>query len=126
MSDVADDLYVFATTCGWVKIGRSVDVANRFRTLSTILPPSIRLSILEVAVGLGAYESAVHEALRSFRKQGEWFKRGCLQTISDAGGLGDFVASLSAQPSNSRGQPALRPDDKRLRANSTRWPRRDA
>lgn len=122
MSNATDDLYAFTTTCGWVKIGRSFDVARRFRTLGTTLPPSVVLSVHEVACGIGPYEEAVHIALRQFRKYGEWFHRDCLITIADAGGLAGFAASLNALPSNSRAQ-CIRPDDKRLRANSTRWRR---
>ena len=75
-------LYVFyCHECSVVKIGVSIDVAARFRTISASFP--FPLSILYSFKTQNAYklERKIHSLLSSLRLNGEWFDSSALQII---------------------------------------------
>jgi hypothetical protein len=121
-TDLRDGLHLYAiqSSCGWVKIGRGNDVERRLRTIASMCPPSIELTLLEAAANLGPYESAVHDALNEHRAHGEWFAPGCLALLAGAGGLAAFVATLNAQPSTGR-RPRSRASTDRRGKDGPRW-----
>jgi hypothetical protein len=68
-----DHLYVIASSCGHVKIGRSVDVAARLKSLLRQAPPSVDMHLVVAIDGFGAHEHTLHEAFAEHRVRGEWF-----------------------------------------------------
>lgn len=118
---LVDDLYIIESSCGWFKIGRSVDVSARLKGLELQCPPSVTLELIAVASGYGAREHALHEAFDEYRERGEWFspRAGGAIRRAIAGGLEAFIQRIpkerSARPARSHGkQPIAARDTKRL------------
>lgn len=64
---------IYVIKCrSFVKIGRAVDVQNRFRDLQSANP--FQLSLIAVFFGGAELETAIHKRFRSSRHQDEWFR----------------------------------------------------
>lgn len=100
-----DDLYLVESSCGFIKIGRSVDVKQRIKGLLTQSPPSVSLSLLAVVKDYGTHELTLHEAFEDRRVRGEWFDtsaRDELRALVAAGTLVEFIERAALNQSMPR------------------------
>ena len=75
-----DSLYIIQSdVTGMIKIGRSKDPQKRLKQLQTGKPKKLKL-IAEFR-GQGWKEKILHEELRKFRLEGEWFSYDCVGSI---------------------------------------------
>lgn len=112
-----DDLYILESSCGWFKIGRSVDVSARIRGIEWQCPPSVTLELIAVVPGGGDRERTLHEAFYEYRERGEWFSPRASTAIRTAiaGGLEDFIQQTESRHDRQRSkQPVTAHDTNRL------------
>lgn len=77
-----DHLYIIQSDfTGMIKIGRSKDPSKRLKQLQTGNPNKLRL--IASFNGQGWKEKILHESLKKFRKEGEWFDYNCVGSIPD-------------------------------------------
>lgn len=87
--------YIYFMRCGHhVKIGRAVDVAQRFHALQTASTEPLEL--LAVVPGHAVFEGAIHIRFARLREQGEWFRLDddLLLFIEHAKATGNLAAML--------------------------------
>ncbi len=77
-----DHLYIIQSdVTGMIKIGRSKDPVKRLKQLQTGNPNKLKL--IATFEKEGWKENILHERLRPFRLQGEWFSYDCVGSIPD-------------------------------------------
>jgi len=77
-----DSLYIIQSdVTGMIKIGRSKDPQKRLKQLQTGNPN--KLKIIAEFKGEGWKEKIIHERLRMYRLEGEWFSYDCIGSIPD-------------------------------------------
>lgn len=75
-----DDLYVIQSdNTGMIKIGRSINPEKRLKQLQTGNPN--RLKLIASFKGLGWREKLLHERLKNWSAEGEWFSYECVGDI---------------------------------------------
>lgn len=67
----SDDLYIFHSTAGLLKIGRSVQPDRRLRGISTAYAGP--LTLVATIKGYGIHEELLHRKLKRYHAMGEWF-----------------------------------------------------
>ena len=78
-----DSLYIIQSdVTGMIKIGRSKDPQKRLKQLQTGNPNKLKL-IAEFK-GEGWKENYLHERLKSYRLEGEWFSYDCVGSIPES------------------------------------------
>lgn len=100
-----DHLYIITSSCGAIKIGRTRNYDKRLRELAMSCPPSITLKLYAVAIGMGDYETSLHERFDSYRLRGEWFSKDLGDLIRKSlqrQSLSGFVR-MHATPNGRRG-----------------------
>lgn len=77
-----DHLYfIQSDVTGMIKIGRSKDPQRRLKQLQT--GNANKLKIIACFNGLGWREKLLHESLKDWSKEGEWFDYKCVGSIPD-------------------------------------------
>ena len=77
-----DYLYIIQSdVSGMIKIGRSKDPAKRLKQLQTGNPNKLRL--IASFKELGWREKIIHESLKKWSEEGEWFNIECVGSIPD-------------------------------------------
>ena len=75
-----DHLYfIQSDVTGMIKIGRSKDPQRRLKQLQT--GNANKLKIIACFNGLGWREKLLHESLKDWSKEGEWFEYKCVGSI---------------------------------------------
>ena len=78
-----DSLYIIQSdVTGMIKIGRSKNPQKRLKQLQTGNPN--KLKIIAEFKGEGWKEKIIHERLRMYRLEGEWFSYDCVGSIPDS------------------------------------------
>ena len=70
---LATFVYLILAENGLVKIGKTCNVAERFRQIDGISPINLRLLFVIESEKAGDIEQALHERYSDFRVKGEWF-----------------------------------------------------
>ena len=77
-----DNLYIIQSdVTGMIKIGRSKDPQKRLKQLQTGNPS--RLKLIASFKGEGWKEKILHENLKKYRLEGEWFSYDCVGRIPE-------------------------------------------
>ena len=77
-----DKLYIIQSDLtGMIKIGRSRHPQKRLKQLQTGNPNKLRL--IKSFEGQGWREGFLHERLKEFRLEGEWFDYNCVGNLPD-------------------------------------------
>tara|TARA_B100000212_G_C27355295_1_gene525577 strand:+ start:1167 stop:1463 length:297 start_codon:yes stop_codon:yes gene_type:complete len=75
-----DHLYIIQSDfTGMIKIGRSKNPSKRLKQLQTGNPNKLKL--IASFKEMGWREKLIHENLKQFRKEGEWFDYNCIGSI---------------------------------------------
>ena len=78
-----DNLYIIQSdVTGMIKVGRSKDPQKRLKQLQTGNPNKLKL--IASFKGEGWKEKTLHERLRRYRLEGEWFSYDCVGSIPDS------------------------------------------
>jgi hypothetical protein len=78
-----DNLYIIQSdVTGMIKVGRSKDPQKRLKQLQTGNPNKLKL--IASFKGEGWKEKMLHERLRRYRLEGEWFSYDCVGSIPDS------------------------------------------
>ena len=64
--------FIEAPSTGLVKIGKTTDLEERFKSLCTMSPTPLRL--LKVIPGYSDEEKTLHKRFKEYRRHGEWFE----------------------------------------------------
>ena len=76
----SDDLYIIQSdVTGMIKVGRSKNPSKRLKQLQTGNPNKLKL--IAFFKGEGWKEKLIHEELKYWRKEGEWFSYDCVGSI---------------------------------------------
>ena len=77
-----DDLYLIqSSNTGMIKIGRSKTPSKRLKQLQTGNPNKLKL--VASFKDQGWMEKNLHERLKDYRQEGEWFSHDCVGSLPD-------------------------------------------